>query len=71
MTDHLDSQIRDLENAVASAKESLRISEVALAMIRESLSGAQPEKKSELPNIIPDHSTEQLAIRNPLNRAVT
>lgn len=75
MTDHLDSQIRDIENAVASAKESLRISEVALAAIRDSPIGAQPELKTEAterPNIVSASSKVQSGpvVQNLLKRVV-
>jgi hypothetical protein len=66
----IDEQIHSLEESVAKAKESLRISEVAFASIRESLSGAQPKEKLERPNIILDASRDQSGqvIKNPLNR---
>ncbi len=63
----LDEQIRELEDSVANAKESLRISETALAAICESLAGKAVETKAGN-NIISDSGPRIHVVPDMLHR---
>lgn len=72
----LEMNQRELKDSLVTAWAAFQQNETALSAlkkaVRESLVGKeQSEQKAEQPNIISADSTEQPAIRNPLNRAVS